>query len=242
MSTNAVPDETTSRFPFEMIAIDLDGTLVDSVGDLHAAVVQMQQAMNLKAASLEDVRHWVGNGIERLVHRALTDTMDNNAATDVFDDALPVFLAAYDETNGTASHLYPGVVSGLDWLATLNIPLVCVTNKAGRFSRPLLAALGIETYFSHHVAGDDVQDKKPHPAALLEAANLSGTTPSRCLIIGDSISDIRAGRAAQFSVVAVSYGYNHGQPISELDTDDQPDVMIDSFEELPNVLSGGLRD
>lgn len=222
----------------EMIAIDLDGTLVDSVADLHAAVVSMQNSLNQETATLENVRDWVGNGIERLIHRALTRTMNDNAPENEFDVALPAFLAAYDHTNGKSSHLYPGVESGLDWLALQNIPLVCVTNKAGRFSRPLLDALGIGKYFSHHIAGDDVRDKKPHPAALLKAARLSSANPSRCVIIGDSISDIRAGRAAGFSVVAVSYGYNHGYPVAELQGEEQPDAVIDSFGELAETLSG----
>lgn len=220
-----------------MIAIDLDGTLIDSVADLHAAVVLMQEAMNMHPASVGDVRRWVGNGIERLVHRALTGTMDKEASTTKFELALATFLSAYGDTNGSASTLYPGVKAGLDWLSSLDVPMVCVTNKAGRFSRPLLEALGIDKQFKHHIAGDDVPNKKPHPDALLQAATLSKATPSRSLIIGDSISDIRAGRAAGFSVVAVSYGYNHGQAVSELVGCDQPDAVIDCFSELPDLMS-----
>lgn len=221
----------------EMIAIDLDGTLVDSVADLHAAVVDMQHSLNAKPATLENVRQWVGNGIERLVHRALTQSISDDAPPEQFNAALAAFMTAYDRTNGCASSLYPGVVSGLDWLASQNIPLVCVTNKAGRFSRPLLKALGIDTYFTHHIAGDDVSKKKPHPAALLKAAQLTAAQPSKSLIIGDSISDIRAGRAADFRVVAVSYGYNHGQRIAELEGAERPDAVIDTFEELADVLT-----
>ncbi|MFK7858408.1 MAG: phosphoglycolate phosphatase [Granulosicoccus sp.] len=237
MPTTTGRSQNASDSPLEMIAIDLDGTLVDSVGDLHAAVVRMQKTTHRDTASIEDVRHWVGNGIERLVHRAMTGSMDEDASADIFDVALAAFLTAYDDTNGTASQLYPGVESGLEWLTTLKIPLVCVTNKAGRFSRPLVRALGIDKYFKHHIAGDDVENKKPHPAALLEAARLSNARPAHCLVIGDSISDIRAGRAADFSVVAVTYGYNHGRSVSSLTGSDQPDAAIDSFDELPKVLS-----
>lgn len=234
MYPKSTPERATLRpmKVFEMIAIDLDGTLVDSVGDLHAAVAGMQTDLGLPTASLEDVRHWVGNGIERLVHRAITRSMNDDAASETFDLALSTFLSAYERTNGTESMLYPGVQSGLNWLSTLDVPLVCVTNKAGRFSRPLLKALGIQDYFAHHIAGDDVQDKKPHPAALLEAARLCSASPSQCLMLGDSISDIRAGHAAKFAVIAVSYGYNHGQTIAELKGEDQPDAVIDSFDEL----------
>ncbi|MFK7993361.1 MAG: phosphoglycolate phosphatase [Granulosicoccus sp.] len=220
----------------DMIAIDLDGTLVDSAGDLHAAVVRMQTLMNHQPATLEDVRHWVGNGIEKLVHRALTGSMNKEASADIFSPAMDAFLSAYDDTNGSASNLYPGVESGLLWLTTLELPMVCVTNKAGRFSRPLLKALGIDRHFSHHIAGDDVRHKKPHPEALLEASRLTNTTPSRCLLIGDSISDILAARAADFSVIAVSYGYNHGLAVTMLTGNERPDAIIDSFEELSDLL------
>lgn len=237
MPTDAVLDGNDTPSPFALIAIDLDGTLVDTVGDLHAAVVRMQDAMGREHASIEAVRDWVGNGIERLVHRALTGSMQEDAAPALFEEAMPRFMAAYDETNGTASPLYPGVVPGLEWLVTLDVPLVCVTNKAGRFSRPLLDALGLTARFTDHIAGDDVPAKKPDPAALLEAARRAGAEPSRCLLIGDSVSDIRAARAAGFAVVAVSYGYNHGRPIGELDGELRPDAVIDSFAELPEVFA-----
>ena len=138
-------------------------------------------------------------------------------------------------TDSTA-RLFPGVRDCLDWLATQGVPLVCVTNKAGRFSRPLLDTLGIAGYFAEHIAGDDVPSKKPDPAPLLEAARRCGVTASRCLMIGDSISDIRAARSAGFGVICVSHGYNHGQPVQELIGDERPDAVIDRFDELPGML------
>lgn len=215
------------------MAIDLDGTLVDSVADLHAAVVQMQRSLSLDAASPESVRHWVGNGIERLVHRALTGTMDEDAPAATFDAALDGFERAYARLNGRHSTLYPGVIEGLDWLGTLDVPLVCVTNKARRFSMPLLDALGIAGRFADHVAGDDVSRKKPDPAALLLAAERVGARPARAVLIGDSISDTGAARAAGFASIGVSYGYNHGRTMRELEDALRPDAVIDSFSELP---------
>ena len=222
--------------PLELIAIDLDGTLVDSVGDLHSAVVRMQGDMGLEPATIAAVRHWVGNGIERLVHRALTGSMESDATPEVFERAIDRFRIAYDQTNGTVSTLYPGVLQGLDWLTTLHVPMVCITNKAGQYSRPLLEALDIARYFHHHLAGDEVAAKKPDPAALLEAMRLCNANASNSVMIGDSLSDIRAARAAGFTMISVSYGYNHGISVRELTGNDQSDAVIDSFSELPACL------
>ena len=220
----------------ELVTIDLDGTLVDSIADLHAAVSRMQLELNKAPASLEQVRNWVGNGIERLVHRALTQSMQANADPELFSSAFALFNSAYTTCNGAHSALYPGVVQGLDWLAAEGVPLVCVTNKAGQYSRPLLDTLGIADYFEHHIAGDDVSEKKPDPAALLKALKLCNACALRSVMIGDSLHDIRAARAAGFKMIGVSYGYNHGHPLDQLSGADQPDIIIDSFSELPDCI------
>lgn len=237
MTSDDTRRQNTPAFPYDMVAIDLDGTLVDTVGDLHAAVARMQTALDYPVSTVESVRDWVGNGIERLVHRALTGTMEDNAHDDLFAIAMPLFKSAYDDTNGTAAVLYPDVEKGLEWLAAKHVPLVCITNKAGRFSRPLLDTLGIGGHFVHHIAGDDVAAKKPDPAALLEGARRCDVKPDRCLLIGDSVSDIRAARAAGFAAISVSYGYNHGVSVRDLDGELEPDAVIDSFSELDSVIA-----
>ncbi len=221
---------------FELITIDLDGTLVDSVGDLHEAVNRMQNALGEEPATVEQVQNWVGNGVERLVHRALTQSMDLDADDVLFHRALTEFSDAYEAVNGTRSSLYPGVLAGLEWLASLDTPMIMITNKAGRFARPLLKRLAIDQFFDHQICGDDVAEKKPDPSALLLAARYSAAVPRRSVLIGDSVSDIRAARAAGFASVAVSYGYNHGQSVREGTGTWRPDAVIDSFEELPAVF------
>ena len=220
----------------QLITIDLDGTLVDSIADLHAAVIRMQEELGRESATVDQVRCWVGNGIERLVHRALTQSMNDDADTALYTCAIAIFRRSYATLNGAHSSLYPGVVEGLDWLSAHDVPLVCVTNKAGQFSRPLLEALGIDHYFRHHIAGDDVTEKKPSPAALLKAMALCNAGAARSVMIGDSLHDIRAARAAGFTMIGVSYGYNHGQPISGLSGTDRPDYIIDSFSELADCI------
>lgn len=225
-----------TRSDLDMIAIDLDGTLVDTIGDIHAAVVRMQDELGMPPSTDAEVRDWIGNGMENLVHRALTGSMDGEAPAPLFERALPRFIAASDALNGTTATLYPGVEAALDALAASGVPLVCVTNKSGRFSRPLLASLGIADRFVHHIAGDDVPAKKPDPAALLEAARRCAASPARSLMVGDSVSDIRAARTAGLAVIAVSYGYNHGQSVRGLRGSLRPDAVIDRFGDLPATI------
>lgn len=194
----------------ELIAIDLDGTLVDSVKDLYEAVVLMQAALFMDASSEEAVRGWVGNGISRLVHRALTNDMQMNAEPVLFERALVEFNKAYADTIGRYSTLYPGVLEALEWMASEQVPLVMVTNKTSSFANRLVEQLKIDQFFSHKIGGDDVVAQKPHPEALLLAAKLCRATPANSVLIGDSISDFKAARAAGFHSVGVSYGYNHG--------------------------------
>lgn len=226
----------------QLITIDLDGTLVDSVGDLHEAVVRMQDSIGHARSSEADVRLWVGNGIERLVHRALTGTMGEDADTAQFAPALAAFRQAYAQVNGTRSSLYPGVMEGLHWLRSLQIPLVMITNKAEEFALPLVSKLSIGKFFDQCIAGDNVTRKKPDPEALLLAAKRYSTQPGNSLMIGDSISDIRAARAAGFRCVSVSYGYNHGLSIKDLDEPSRPDAIMDSFDELPDILAALCTD
>lgn len=115
---------------FDAIAIDLDGTLIDSVGDLHVAVNRMQSEMHLSVSTESEVRGWVGNGIERLVHRALTQSMVDDASAQQFAKAMPLFEQHYESVNGIFSAHYPGVEAGLDWLASTGAPLCVVTKKA----------------------------------------------------------------------------------------------------------------
>lgn len=225
-----------SNTTYELVAIDLDGTLVDSVGDMHFAISTMQQRMNLEISSETAVRNWVGNGIERLVHRALSSSMDRDAELKLFNVGLPLFEQAYADNNGRYSSLYPGVAEGLSWLSELDIPLVIVTNKGRRFTEPLITAMGIDKHFDFLLAGDDVADKKPHPALLIEAARRCNANPRRSILIGDSISDIKAARAANFISICVSYGYNHGLPIQIGGGQSYTDAIVTSFDELPGVF------
>ncbi len=215
-----------------MILIDLDGTLVDSVPDLAFSVDAMMEALGLPRRGEPAVRNWVGNGVERLVQRALANDLDGEADPGLFARALPVFMRIYRENTSQRSRLYPGVREGLDGLQAAGFRLGCVTNKAEQFTLPLLRDKGILDRFALVVSGDTLERKKPDPAPLLHAAAQLGVTPAESLMVGDSRSDVKAARAAGFRIVCMSYGYNHGADIR----DEGPDAVLDRLDALPALL------
>ncbi len=216
----------------KMILIDVDGTLVDSVPDLAWCVDEMMKTLGREPWGEERVRDWVGNGVERLVRRALIGQLDGEPDAAVFETAYPVFLDLYAKNTSKRSRLYPGVLEGLDYLREAGYSLGCVTNKAEQFTLPLLQDLGIYSDFGIVVAGDTLPVKKPDPTPLLYAAEFFGVTPEESLMIGDSKSDVTAARAAGFRIICMSYGYNHGEDIRNY----KPDQVIDSMVELRGML------
>lgn len=215
-----------------MILIDVDGTLVDSVPDLAYCVDAMMEKLDRPPCGEARVRDWVGNGVERLVRRALVGALEGEPDAADFERAYPLFIDLYAENTSKRSCLYPGIREGLDMLKTAGYALGCVTNKAARFTEPLLEDLGIRDDFSIVISGDTLPRKKPDPEPLLHAARFFGSTPEASLMIGDSVSDVSAARAAGFQIVCVSYGYNHGVDIR----DAEPDAVVDSLTEVSPML------
>jgi len=216
----------------EMVLIDVDGTLVDSVPDLAYCVDAMMKELGMTERGEQRVRHWVGNGVERLVKRALIDQLDGEPDEALFTRALPVFEALYRENTSTRSCLYPGVKDALDFLQTTGVRIGCVTNKASQFTLPLLQDLGVSDYFEIIICGDMVERKKPDPMPLLQAAEQLETEPRASMMLGDSMSDVKAARAAGFQIVCMSYGYNHGEDIRDYN----PDAVVDSMAEIKDIV------
>lgn len=210
-----------------LISFDLDGTLVDSVPDLAVAVDTSLDELGLPAAGEARVRDWVGNGSLKLVERALAFARNEPPDEALLARAHGAFLDHYGRDPGSRTRLYPGVREALDalrgdWILTL------VTNKPFAFIRPILAQFGLEVHFAFCLGGDSLPQKKPDPAPLLHMAAQFGLPPSQCLMVGDSRHDVAAGRAAGFRTLAVSYGYNHGEPVRN----SRPDALVDSLAEL----------
>ncbi|MCK4951594.1 MAG: phosphoglycolate phosphatase [Gammaproteobacteria bacterium] len=215
-----------------MVLIDVDGTLVDSVPDLAWCVDRMMEHLELPTHGEAKVREWVGNGVERLVRRALIGTLDGEPDESLFQKAYPVFLDLYAENTSKRSSLYLGVKEGLAYLKQAGYKLGCVTNKAAQFTEPLLKDLGIYNDFAIVISGDTLEKKKPDPMPLLHAARFFDVVPENSMMLGDSVSDVKAARAAGFQIICMTYGYNHGIDIREA----EPDAVIDSMAQLSGLL------
>lgn len=211
-----------------LVMFDLDGTLVDSVPDLAAAVDRMLVQLGRQPAGVERVREWVGNGARVLVRRALADDFEHAGIDEEATlQALELFNEAYAGSHAL-SRVYPGVVSTLDWLRGAAVELALITNKPERFVAPLLDEMGLGGYFRWIIGGDTLPQQKPDPAALLHVLRLAGVAAEQALFIGDSRNDVLAARAASVPCVALSYGYNHGRPIAE----ENPARVIDDLRQL----------
>ena len=219
-------------FQPKLIMIDVDGTLVDSVPDLAYCIDEMMQKLGLQKWGETKVRHWVGNGVPKLVERALTGELEGRPIKEVFDIAYPIFLDLYEDNSAERSYLYDGVREGLDYLKSQRYQLGCVTNKSEQFTHPLLKVLGIFNDFKIIISGDTLAKRKPDPMPLLYCAERFNLKPEECLMLGDSVSDVKAARAAGFDIICMSYGYNHGNDIA----DENPDLVIDSMSQLSDHL------
>ncbi len=206
---------------------DLDGTLIDSAKDLSFAINQMSRELDLDEPSLQDIKNWIGNGTLKLVERALNFNDIKPSQSDL-TKAFDLFSDAYRECVGEYSTLFPGVKKLLIKLLANNSKIACITNKPLEFTEFLLQQNMVSQFFSVICAGDNVKFKKPNKWPLVHASEIVDIPLKDCVMIGDSQHDIAAARNAGCDVIAVSYGYNHGENISIAN----PDMIIDSFIEL----------
>ena len=221
-----------------LVMFDLDGTLIDSVPDLAAAVDQMLLKLGRKTVGVESVREWVGNGAQMLVRRALANHIDAEGVDDVeAEHALELFNVAYENSH-ELTVVYPGVRDTLKWLSKQGVEMALITNKPERFVAPLLDQMKIGRYFRWIIGGDTLPQKKPDPAALFFVMKMANIPASQSLFVGDSRSDVLAAKAAGVKCVALSYGYNHGRPIAE----ESPALVIDDLRLLiPGCLGAGAE-
>jgi phosphoglycolate phosphatase len=215
-----------------LILFDLDGTLVDSVGDHSWCGNEMLHRLGLPRHDAEAARNWVGNGLERFVKRVLTADMDAEPEVQLYQQGLEIFHELYAGHASDRSELYPGVIEALQHLSRRELKLACVTNKPEPFTSRLIAAMGLDIFFDLVVTGDTTARKKPDPMPLHYAADHFGIEYDRCLMVGDSSNDVLAARAAGFAIVCVPYGYNHGLDIR----DSNPDLVVETLTGLSGLF------
>jgi len=212
--------------------IDLDGTLLDTIPDLAMAANAMLKILERPPLDPELIRTFVGKGIPNLVSRTLAGNIEGNVSSESLGRALPIYERCYAEVNGRHTSIYAGVREGLERLRTAGFPLGCVTNKAMRFTSPLLEQTGLAGYFSEVVAGDTLAKKKPDPEPLLHACATFRVAPKDMLMVGDSLNDAQAARAAGCPVFCVNYGYNEGHDVRQLDVD----AIVSSLAEAAELI------
>jgi phosphoglycolate phosphatase len=226
--------------PARGVLIDLDGTLLDTVPDLAAAVNAMLADFARGPLPVEQVAAYIGKGADVLVHRALTESMEGRADDDAFQRGKASFYGHYRRENGRQAVVFAGVHEALTLMRRQGLGLACVTNKPREFTHDLLERVGLDD-FDVIVSGDDTVEKKPHPAPMLHACGLLKVLPHEAAMIGDSENDVLSARAAGCRVIVVETGYNEGRPVSELDADAIVPGLLDAAR-LIVPLAGSPRE
>lgn len=209
--------------------VDLDGTLVDTLGDFTVALNAMLAQLALRQLAAAEVAPLVGKGSEHLIRSALRLVGGPEQA---YEEAWAAYQHHYGLVNGRHADVYPGAAQGLALLRGAGLRLACVTNKPTRFAIALLERKGLAAPFEAVFGGDAFERRKPDPLPLLRACEALGATPRRTLVVGDSSNDAAAARAAGCPVVLVTYGYNHGEPVRGVDADG----FVESLAEIGTLL------
>lgn len=217
----------------KLIIFDLDGTLIDSVPDLTLAVNEMLSHYNLNPLSLEEVTPMVGNGVSKLVKRALQKVLQSNDIDeDLLNEAIDIYFKAYADAVCEETYLYPGVKETLGYLTKKDYALAICTNKPTNFIEPIINKLEVKKYFKYWIGESDDLEKKPNAAPLLHIANKMDTPVEQSIMVGDSKNDILAAQNADMHSIGVSYGYNYNTHISEFN----PTTVVDKFDELKKLF------
>lgn len=228
------------RSAINAVIVDLDGTMVDTLGDFEEALNRTLADLDLPPVTRALIERTVGKGSEHLIRSVLSHQLalpevtglsnvcSARSVDTLYEPAWQRYQHHYRRINGQFSAVYPGVVDGLMALRSGGLKLACLTNKPLAFAQALLQAKALDGHFGWVFGGDSFERKKPDPMPLLGVCAAMGEAPSQTLMVGDSQNDAQAARAAGCPVALVSYGYNHGEPIAAV----SHDLLLDSLAEL----------
>lgn len=219
------------------VIIDLDGTMLDTVPDFEAALNGMRADLGLGPITQAVIKPLVGKGSEKLVRDALLLDWPSDRVDAAFEDALAGYQRHYLAINGERSTLFDGVIEGLQAMREQGLRLACVTNKPVAFTLPLLEQKGLAPYFEFVFGGDSFAKKKPDPMPMTKACEAFDLAPGQVVAIGDSSNDAESARAAGCFVLTVPYGYNHGRPVQEI----QSDGIVDSLFNAAKLIGAHNR-
>ncbi len=214
-----------SRHGFAAAIVDLDGTLVDTLGDFEVALNLTLGGLSLPPVTRAFIERTVGKGSAHLIRSALAAAGGDAA---LYGSAWTEYTRHYRAVNGQHSTVYAGAEAGLERLRGAGLALACVTNKPREFALALLEGKGLARFFDQVYGGDSFERSKPDPLPLLRAAAALGSSPARTLMVGDSANDALAARAAGCPLVLVRYGYNHGQAIEQAGAD----ALVDRLDQI----------
>jgi phosphoglycolate phosphatase len=232
---------------FQAAIVDLDGTMVDTLGDFEVALNRALADLDLPPVTRALVERTVGKGSEHLIRSVLTHQLAlpevkdqalvcaSRGIEDLYEAAWLRYQHHYLTINGEFASVYPGVIEGLQQLRDAGLQLACLTNKPLSFAKPLLQAKGLDHFFAQVFGGDSFERKKPDPLPLFKTCEVMGVSPAQALMVGDSSNDAQAARAAGCPVVLVRYGYNHGEPVDSVDADAHVDALTDIVQAFAKV-------
>ena len=214
------------------IAIDLDGTLLDTIPDLCGAVNLTLAELQLPELPLDLVKTFVGKGLMAHVGKSLRYAMGRDANDAELAHALALYRLHYAEHIADRTTLYSGVIEGLAAFRARDFSLSVVTNKWTSYTHQLLEHFRLASFFDHVVCGDTLTTNKPDPGMMFYSAGRFGVHPREMLMIGDSGNDSRAAQAAGAPVVLMSYGYSEGENLADL----RANAIVSTFTDIPALL------
>jgi len=218
------------------IVFDLDGTLIDTAPDLVATVNALLRRRGRRVLLLNEIRNLIGQGARTMIERGMVAT-GPAASSGELDSMFDEFIDHYRDNIANESRIFPGALAALDQLEASGYQLAMCTNKMESLSIKLIGALGLEGRFASLLGGDTLEFRKPDPRHLTETILRAGGDVTHAIMVGDSIADVSAAKAASVPVIGVSFGYTD-TPMAEL----APDRIIDHFDELSAAVDAILAN